>query len=292
MRYYIKLLRPHQWLKNIFVFAPLFFSNNILKTEYLFPACFVFVAFCFISSSIYCINDIHDAEADRLHPEKCKRPIASGNISSIHASLFAILLALISVAIVCVVPNAKTLPLLIILLAYWLMNIAYSFKLKQYGIIDIFCIAIGFVLRVLTGGLATGIWISQWIVLLTFLIALFLALTKRYDDCCIFEATGMRPRKSITTYNKEFVSTSISIIAAITSVCYIMYTLSDAVIERTGNQYLYLTSVWVLAGLLRYVQNMIVYKRSKSPTKLLINDTFLHLCIIGWLASFIIIIYV
>ncbi len=292
MRYYIQLLRPHQWLKNLFVFAPLFFSNNILKIDYLIPTCFVFLAFCFISSSIYCINDIHDAEADRLHPEKRKRPIASGNISRMQASFFAILLAIMAVALVFIVPGTNALPLISILLVYWLMNIAYSFKLKQYGIIDIFCIAIGFVLRVLIGGQVTGIWISQWIVLLTFLLALFLALTKRYDDCSIFEATGNRPRKSITTYNKEFITTSTSIIAAITSVCYIMYTLSETVIERTGSQYLYLTSVWVLAGLLRYVQNMIVYKRSKSPTNLLIKDSFLHLCILGWIVSFIIIIYV
>jgi 4-hydroxybenzoate polyprenyltransferase len=208
------------------------------------------------------------------------------------ASFFAILLAIMAVALVFIVPGTNALPLISILLVYWLMNIAYSFKLKQYGIIDIFCIAIGFVLRVLIGGQVTGIWISQWIVLLTFLLALFLALTKRYDDCSIFEATGNRPRKSITTYNKEFITTSTSIIAAITSVCYIMYTLSETVIERTGSQYLYLTSVWVLAGLLRYVQNMIVYKRSKSPTNLLIKDSFLHLCILGWIVSFIIIIYV
>ena len=161
----------------------------------------------------------------------------------------------------------------------------------NWVIIDIFIIATGFVLRVVSGGLASAIWISQWLIQMTFLISLFLALTKRYDDFVLFEQTGSKPRVSITGYNKTFINEAISIIAAVTLVCYIMYTLSEEVINRMGNSYLFLTSIWVLAGLFRYLQNMAVYGLSGSPTKSIIKDHFIQLCIIGWIASYFIIIY-
>ena len=284
----IRLLRPLQWFKNIFVLAPLFFSNNLLKWELLQPTLIVFVAFCLVSSSIYCFNDIYDVEADRKHPRKCNRPYitmsvclvlaililmynhnGSSNFFTLHSSLFT----------------------LSGLIFYWLMNIAYCVKLKQYAIIDVFLIAMGFVLRVLIGGQAADIFVSEWLVLMTFLLALFLAFAKRKDDYRIFEQTGTMPRKSIVGYNAEFIDLSVTIVATITIVCYIMYTMSDTVIERMGTRYLYLTSIWVIAGLLRHLQNMLVYKRSGSPTKALVKDRFIQLCIIGWIASFAAIIY-
>ena len=189
------------------------------------------------------------------------------------------------------VKEANTLTLFAIILSYWLMNLAYCLKLKHYAIVDIFCIATGFVMRVLIGGFAADIWISQWIVLLTFLLALFLALTKRYDDFSIYEQTGTVLRKSISHYNSTFIVLSIGIVGSVTIVCYIMYTMSETVILRLGTQYLYLTAIWVIAGLLRFIQNMIVYKRSSSPTEQLLNDHFIHFCILGWLLSLFIIIY-
>ena len=171
------------------------------------------------------------------------------------------------------------------------MNIAYCFKLKHYAIIDVTIIAIGFVLRVLAGGFATDTWVSHWLVLMTFLLALMLAFTKRYDDFSIYEQTGSKPRISITGYNKAFINEATAIVAAITMVCYIMYTMSEEVTARLGTRYLYLTSGWVLAGILRYLQNMIVYNQSGSPTKSLIKDRFIHICVIGWLVSFFVIIY-
>lgn len=171
------------------------------------------------------------------------------------------------------------------------MNIAYCLKLKQYAILDVTIIAIGFVMRILIGGLATGIWVSHWLVLITFLVTLFLALSKRNDDFLIFEQTGTKPRVSITGYNKAFINEATAIIASVTMVCYIMYTMSPEVIERMGSRYLYLTSGWVLLGLLRYLQNMIVYGISGSPTKSLVKDHFIQICIIGWIASFFVIIY-
>lgn len=291
LREYLNLLRPLQWIKNLFVFAPIFFSNNLLNGEMLMQTIVVFASFCLISSSIYCFNDIKDAAADRLHPKKCHRPIASGRIG---ISEGYILMAICALGAFLLLPLTRSSHLSLaffIIGGYWLMNIAYTLKLKQYAIIDVMIISIGFVMRVLIGGLVANIWISQWLVLMTFLLALFLALAKRSDEFHIYETTGDKPRTSITGYNTAFINGAIAIVASVTMVCYIMYTMSDEVIERMGTQYLYLTSVWVLAGILRYMQTMNVYGTSGNPTNAVATDRCLHLCIVGWLVSFFVIIY-
>ena len=288
---YIRLLRPLQWLKNLFVFAPMFFSNNLLKPEFFWPTLVVFASFCLVSSSIYCFNDLRDVEADRLHPKKCQRPIASGKVSMKGGYAMMVLSMIGALALLPFAQSSNTPYLYIIVVGYWLMNIAYCIRLKQYAIIDVSIIAIGFVMRVLVGGVATDIWISHWLVMMTFLVTLFLAFTKRNDDYRIYEKTGTKPRVSISGYNKTFINEATAIIASVTLVCYIMYTMSPEVIERMGTRYVYLTSGWVLAGLLRYLQNMIVFGLSGSPTKSLVKDHFVQLCIIGWIASFFVIIY-
>ena len=291
MKAYIRLLRPLQWLKNVFVLAPVFFSNNLLKWEFLMPTLIVFVVFCLISSSIYCFNDLQDVEADRQHPKKRHRPIASGAVSLRGGYTMMGVCTIGAFLLLTTVKSPNTPYLFMIIAAYWLMNIAYCLRLKQYAILDVSIIAIGFVMRVLAGGLATDIFVSQWLVLMTFLVTLFLALTKRNDDYRLYEQTGQKPRISITGYNKTFINEATAIVAAITMVCYIMYTMSPEVIERMGTRYVYLTSGWVLAGLLRYLQNMIVFGLSGSPTKSLVKDHFVQLCVAGWILSFFIIIY-
>ena len=288
---YIKLLRPLQWLKNVFVFAPIFFSNNLLKAEFFWPTLVMFASFCLISSSIYCFNDLKDVEADRQHPKKCKRPIASGKVSVMGGYTMMILCTIGALALIPLANSVNTPYLYLIIIGYWLMNIAYCLKLKQFAILDVSIIAIGFVMRVLTGGVVTDIWISHWLVMMTFLVTLFLAFTKRNDDYRIYEQTGTKPRVSITGYNKTFINEATAIIASVTLVCYIMYTMSPEVIHRLGTRYVYLTSGWVLAGLLRYLQNMIVFGLSGSPTKSLVKDHFVQFCILGWIISFFVIIY-
>jgi len=289
--HYIQLLRPLQWLKNTFVFAPIFFSNNLLKHDYFWPTLIVFVSFCFISSSIYCFNDLKDAEADRQHPKKCQRPIASGAVSVRGGYTMMVLCMVLSLGILCLVKGPNTHYIYIIVVGYLLMNIAYCLRLKQIAILDVSIIAIGFVMRVLIGGLVVNIWVSHWLVLMTFLVTFFLALSKRNDDYRIYEQTGIKPRVSISGYNKTFINEATAIVAAVTLVCYIMYTMSPGVIERMGTHYVYLTTGWVLTGLLRYLQNMIVFGLSGSPTKSLVKDHFIQFCILGWLASFFVIIY-
>ena len=288
------LLRPHQWLKNGFVFLPLFFDKRLLDLEYLIPCLIAFVAFSFAASGIYCFNDIYDASSDRMHPSKCKRPIASGKLSKGLGYVIMSCCFLMSMLLVAFgffpVENGR-LFLFEIILFYIILNVGYCTFLKQKAIIDVFTIAVGFVLRILAGGGAAGVFLSHWIILMTFLLALFLALAKRRDDVVIYEKTGVKARKNICGYNIAFMNTAISIIASITMVSYIMYSVSPDVMERFHSSNVYLTSFFVLAGIIRYLQIAIVYIKSGSPTKILMKDKFIQLCICGWLLSFAVILY-
>ena len=177
------------------------------------------------------------------------------------------------------------------LLAYFVMNLAYTLKLKHYPLIDVFIIALGFVLRVVVGGIATDIYLSHWIILMTFLLALFLAFAKRRDDVMIFTQTGVEARKKTKRYNLEMLNLILAILATVTIVCYIMYTVSAEVIERFHNQYVYVTSVFVLIGIFRYLQLTLVDIKSGSPTEILIKDFVIQSCIAAWMVTFTLIIY-
>jgi len=285
----IKLLRPHQWLKNVFLFLPVFFGNQIMDLQRLLPTIIAFVAFSFLSSSVYCFNDIQDCELDKLHPEKRKRPIASGNISIRTAYIVMILSYFISSAIL-LYPGFYE--VFYIALIYYVVNILYCVKLKNVALVDIFIISSGFVLRLFAGGVASGIELSKWIILMTFLLSLFLAFSKRLDDSRIYVKKLVKMRRNISSYTPEFIQLSLAIICAITIVCYIMYTVDDSVIERVSNDNLYMTSVFVLLGMLRFLQLAVVEMKSSSPTKILIKDYFIQMCIILWVLAFIMILYV
>ena len=289
----VLLLRPQQWVKNGFVFLPLFFNGQLFDADALLSTFMAFVAFCFAAAGIYCMNDIVDAEADRRHPKKCSRPIASGAISTALGWALAAICLAVSFTTILFVGDSWT-NVAIVIGIYFVMNIAYCLRLKQIAIVDVFIISIGFVLRIFVGGFATGIFISHWIVLMTFLLALFLALAKRRDDVAIYEQTGVLPRKNVAAYNLDFMNQAIGIVAAITMVCYIMYTVSPDVVARFegGGKYLYLTSIFVLAGIIRYLQITIVNLTSGSPTKVLIHNRFLQICLACWIVSFLIIIYI
>ena len=181
--------------------------------------------------------------------------------------------------------------LVYILIAYILTNIFYCLWIKQFALVDVFVISFGFILRLIAGSATIGIILSHWIILMTFLLALFLALSKRRDDVIIFEKYGKKMRKNISRYNLSFLDTTISITIAVTLVCYFMYTVSDNVILRIGSPHLYLTSLFVMLGMFRYLQITIVDKKSGSPTKVLLNDRLIQICILCWFISFAIILY-
>jgi len=295
MKSAILLIRPQQWVKNFFVFLPLFFDRHLLDAGYLVPAIVVFFAFSFVASSIYCFNDVWDAELDRLHPKKCKRPVASGKISpAVAYTIMGVLLvfAFVGVAAFFRADRQAMTGVAAVLASYFVLNILYCVKLKQIALIDVFIISVGFVLRVVVGGIAAGIYISHWIILMTFLLALFLAFAKRRDDVVMYEKTGLVARKNVVRYNVQFMNQVISIVATVTMVCYIMYTVSPEVVERYGSNYLYLSAIWVLLGILRYLQLTIVDMKSGSPTNVLLCDRFIHFCIVCWILTFVVIIYV
>ena len=291
MKNIVILLRPQQWLKNGFIFIPLFFDHKLTDWYCLCSAILAFFAYSFAASAIYCLNDLIDVEADRKHPKKCKRPIAAGVISKAQALLLVALCLGVAFAIASLLEGNAQWKVMGILGVYIVMNIAYCLKLKQMAIVDVFIIAVGFVLRIFVGGFATGVVLSQWIVLMTFLLALFLAFAKRRDDVVIYEDTGVLARKNVNRYNLPFMNQVIGVVSSITMVCYIMYTVDPEVIARMGSRYVYLTSVFVLAGIIRYLQLTIVDVKSGSPTKVLMKDRFVQCSIIGWIITFVLIIY-
>lgn len=285
-------MRPQQWLKNVFIFVPLFFSQHLLDAKCLLPAVVVFFAFSFAASGVYCFNDTNDVAADRKHPRKCKRPVASGAVSKKMAFALMFLLFVASFLLVLFLPKAEAMSVSGVIIVYILLNIAYSLWLKRYALVDMLVISLLFVLRILAGGLCADIWISQWIVLMTFLLALFLVLAKRRDDVVIFEKTGVMVRESIKHYSLSFINYAIVVVASVTIVCYIMYTVSDDVEMRMHTQYLYTTTIFVLAGILRYLQLTVVNVKSGSPTKVLLKDTFIQLCVLGWITFYFLLIYI
>lgn len=292
MKDILKLIRPHQWIKNMFVFLPLFFGGVLLEQNALLHGIIVFFAYCFVASSIYCFNDIIDVAADRQHPVKCKRPIASGTVSLSTGYALMALMLLLGVALTMLLPTEVRWHVAAVLGAYYLLNLAYCSWLKQYAILDVCIVAFGFVLRIAAGGYAAQVVPSHWIVLMTFLLTLFLSFAKRRDDVLRMNETGEAPRKNTSRYNLTFINQAITITASVTLVCYIMYTVSPEVIERFHTRNLYMTSAFVLLGLLRYIQIAVVDEQSGDPTKVILRDRFSQIIVLAWLVSFLIIIYV
>lgn len=283
----LKLIRVHQWTKNLFVFAPLFFSGQFLQHEKLILSTFGFLCFCLAASSIYIVNDLFDAEKDKLHPTKKDRPIASGKISK----PFAIVLLLLFISAAFGISFYISAGLFTVIATYFVLNLFYSFGLKQISLVDVFIVSIGFVLRVAAGGVLTGIPVSHWLYIMTFLLALFIALAKRRDDVLILNETGSEMRKSVKGYNLEFISSTISILCATLIVSYLLYITSPEVVARFEGKHPYISTIFVILGVLRYLQITLVQENSGSPSKILLKDLFLQIVLVLWVLFFITIIY-
>lgn len=287
----LRLIRPYQWVKNLFVFMPLFFGGSLTDASQLWQTIIAFIAFSFTASSIYCFNDIIDVEADRRHAEKCKRPIAAGKISV--AMGYVIMVVCLAVAAASLFLLRKNIEETAATIAfYFIMEIAYCCHLKRFAVVDVCILALGFVLRIIAGGAATGIVPSHWLVMMTFLLTLLMAFGKRRDDVLKFQKTGIPPRHNTKRYNMEFINQAITVNAATTLVCYIMYTVSPEVTARFDFNYVYLTAIFVILGLLRYMQQVAVNQKSGDPTKLVLHDRFLQATVLLWLLSFLAIIYI
>ena len=290
MKKTLLLIRPQQWIKNGFVLIPMFFGGRLLNADDAIASVVTFFAFSFAASAIYCFNDIVDVDADRRHPVKCHRPIASGAVSVPTAYALMAVLALLSALLLFFLPQRAGETAGIVAF-YFLLNMAYCIWLKRHAIIDVCTVAFGFVLRILAGGMACNVAVSNWLVLMTFLLALFLSFAKRRDDVLRMNETGEPPRRNTIRYNITFVNQAITITGTVTLVCYIMYTVSPEVVSRFHAPYLYLTSIFVLVGLLRYMQLTVVDEVSGDPTKILLRDRFTQAIVVAWIMTFLLIIY-
>ena len=287
MKHFIVLLRPHEYIKNLFIFLPLFFAFLITDSVLLVKAAIAFVAFSLTASGNYILNDYCDIEEDRRHPQKRSRPLASGTVekSSALATMFLLFILGVGLMSACSRHAAG------ILVIYALLNVFYSFYLRRIAILDITVIAMGFVLRLWVGGAATDIPLSMWIIVLTFLLALFLALAKRRDDVLFYLNTGQKTRKVIDGYNIRFLDGSMTIMASVVIMSYILYTTSPYAIEKMHSEHLYLTVIFVIIGVLRYLQISLVEHNSGSPTQIAMKDRFIQITILGWISLFTWIMY-
>lgn len=284
---YFRLLRPKEWIKNFFLFIPLFFAGELFNTDKLLSLALGFVSFSFIASSIYILNDYRDIEDDRKHPTKQYRPLASGAVSKPAALVISILAMLIGFGLAWSIKDK----FLFVAGIYFGLNLAYSFGLKTIPILDIIILAIGFVLRVKAGSVISDIPLSEWIIIMVFLLALLLSIGKRRDDVLLKLSSGTDMRKSIKGYNLEFLNVLLAFVCAVIVVAYFMYTMSEETKLRFGTYRLYYTCLFVVAGIMRYLQIVYVIADSGSPTKILYKDRFIQIALLLWVASFYFIIY-
>lgn len=286
---FIKLLRPKDWAKNLFLFLPVFFGQKLFelpKIEHLFAA---FFAFCFVASTVYIINDYRDIEDDKKHPKKRLRPLASGQVKPSIALIIAAFLLIAGFGLAYFAD--PKLVFISILCFYFLMNMGYSFGLKNIPILDILIVAIGFSLRVKAGGYVTDIDVSVWLNLMVFLLALFMAIGKRRDDIILKMETGADMRKAVKGYNVDFLNTMLSMFSAIIIMTYIMYCVSPVTTLHAGTYHLYYTSIFVIAGLMRYLQITLVQNKAGSPTEVLYKDRFIQITLLLWAAGFYALLY-
>ena len=283
----IKLMRPHHWIKNIFMFVPLFFAGEFFNIEKIEEIIFGFVAFSLTASSIYIINDLRDFDMDKLHPLKSKRPLTSGEISK----PFAISLFVLLIGIAMGIGLALELKFLFILLLYFLLNLCYSFGLKDISIVDVIIVAIGFILRVKAGGALSNTYVTEWLIVMIFLLALFLAFAKRRDDLLISKNLGLNVRKTTSGYNLEFLTTVMTLVLSALLISYLIYCLSVGTKEKFGTHRLYYTFLFVLMGIFRYLQIIFIEGNSGCPTSIFYKDRLIQACILLWVLSFSLIIY-
>jgi len=288
MKTYLELFRIKEWVKNIIVFAPLFFSTRLFDDQLILQTGIAFIAFCLISSAVYILNDISDLTSDRQHPTKKYRPIASGKISKQKALFVALFLLLSSFALGMVLNWTVVL----VLLAYLIINLFYSLWLKNVAIVDVFVISLGFALRLLAGAKATEIVLSDWIILLTFLLSVFLVLGKRRQDLLLIEKHGLTPGRSLSQYSVEYINLVLIMMASVVTAIYVMYSISPELRIRIGNDYFKLTSVWIILAFLRYFQLTMVMKNFKSPISLFFEDLFLMGIVVLWMLSCFFFIYI
>ena len=269
LKNYFKLLTTPQWIKNFFVFVPLIFSKQLFNLHELTEVLLGFILFCLTSSIVYIINDIVDADSDRLHPEKKNRPIASGKVKPSSGVATAFLLLIITA----ILSFNVNLSFIFLLAAYLILNILYSFSFKHIVLLDIFSIAAGFMLRVIAGAVIINVEISSWLILTTMFISLFLAIMKRRSELNYsIEDESQTSRKVLSQYSKKFTEQIASIAASGVIICYALYTVSERTISIFNTDHLIYTLPFVVFGIFRYMYLVFIGKKGENTAILIVTD--------------------
>jgi 4-hydroxybenzoate polyprenyltransferase len=285
---WLRALRPAQWIKNGVVPAAYFFawrdpsqSAHVQGWQPLVAEAAAVACFCCVSSGVYLINDLRDIEADRAHPVKCLRPLASGALSVRAALAMAACLLLAGLAGSLALPSAFT----GVLGGYFLMQLVYTFGLKRIPYVDVFVIATGFVLRAIAGATVLSVRISPWLLLCTFLLALFLALCKRRHEKILLEDAGGQHREALAGYDRYLLDMQIGITSSATLVCYAIYTLSAETVQRFGTSRLGLTIPFVVFGIFRYLELVYRHDEGGRPEQVMLTDKVLIATVACYVAT-------
>lgn len=277
----LKSLRPQQWIKNFFIFAPLIFSRNFLNRPLLWTTFEAFVAFCLVSSAHYIFNDLRDLEDDRRHPVKSKRPLASGRLKVGPAVAALVVIGATGIALAASI----NVPFLLTAIGYLVLQTVYSMWLKHVVILDVFVIAAGFLIRVVAGGLAIRVEISSWLLICTILLALFLAMGKRRYELVLLDKDAAAHRPILKEYNTYLLDQMISVVTASTLVAYCLYTISPETVEKFGTRNLLFTVPFVLYGIFRYLYLIHQKAEGGTPEALIIRDKPLLVDIFLWVVA-------
>ncbi|MGA7873383.1 MAG: decaprenyl-phosphate phosphoribosyltransferase [Candidatus Binatus sp.] len=283
----LRLARPHQWIKNTLVLAALIFGQRLLVLHDVVLAGVAFVAFCALSSAGYVLNDIADRDADRLNPEKCDRPLARGDLTVAQASREALALGAIAVVLSIALGRA----FVGIAVLYAVLQLVYSLWAKHQVIVDVIAVAIGFVLRAFAGGVAIHVEVSPWLVFITFVLALFLVLSRRRHELIALGDDAVAHRSALSDYSVRLVDQMISIVAGATLVSYMIYTASAEVEAKLGTRHLYLTVPFVVFGILRYLYLIDERNEGGDPASALLHDRPLMLTVALWILMDIALLY-
>lgn len=272
-------MRPQQWLKNLFVLAPLLFSMKLNEPQAILKAVIAAFSFCLLSSALYLVNDVVDAETDRAHPEKRFRPIASGALS-VRKALLASFLLLVGAFSMAFGLGTK---FGLMAVAYSVVTLGYCLVFKQTVVLDAMLIASGFVLRVVSGAFAINVVPTHWLIMCAFLLALFLAFSKRRQELLILSnEVAQQHRRVLGQYTVGYLDRANNILLATTIVCYALYTVAPETTQRFGTDKLIYGSAFVIYGLLRYMALLGDASNGGNPSKMLIKDRPLLLAVVGW----------
>jgi len=284
----LALIRPKQWIKNFFIFAPLVFAKELFHLPSFLMTVKAFAAFCLTASAVYIINDIADVDADRLHPEKKKRPLAAGTLTQKDAVATMFVLVVLDALLM----TGLHIHFNLFLAAYFVLNIAYTFGLKEVVLLDVFIIAAGFMFRVLGGAVAIDVQISSWIVLCSLFISLFLGFAKRRGELATAQEMGIvSERKVLQLYRVDFIDQMLTIAAAGAVISYALYTVAPRTMEVFGTDKMIYTTVFVLYGVFRYLYLIHTSPRIENPTNAVTSDPTILVTGLLWITTCIVLIY-